>query len=166
MARQGLDGVNVHTYPDAPYELFRFSRAGGRWHARVMPEYYGLLAFALAAPPGSRLLNVSGSATTALSAWATRGPDRHIRVVLINRTGRQLTVGIRAATPAGEAHLARLTGPALTAQGGVSIAGQSFGAATYTGRLSGRAQLATIPRTGRTFVVSVPARSAALVELR
>ena len=62
LARVGVDGVNVHTFPGAGYELFRIARHGGRWSAAVAPEYYGLILFARAAPPGSRLLRVSGRA--------------------------------------------------------------------------------------------------------
>ena len=32
LARAGVDGVDMHTLPDAAYELFAFSRHGGRWH--------------------------------------------------------------------------------------------------------------------------------------
>ena len=59
LARAGVDGVNLHTLPDAAYELFAFSRRGGRWQAHVRPVYYGLELFAQAAPPGGRLLAVS-----------------------------------------------------------------------------------------------------------
>ncbi len=60
MARVGIDGVNIHTFPGAGYELFRFIRAGGRWRGSVAPQYYGLLMFAQAAPPGSQLLSDLG----------------------------------------------------------------------------------------------------------
>ena len=62
MARVGVDGVNIHTYPKAPYELFTFTRANGVWSGSVAPEYYGLEMFAQAAPPGARL-------QTRLMAW-------------------------------------------------------------------------------------------------
>src|SRR5262249_45971322 len=45
LARVGVDGVNLHTFPRAGYELFRLTRANGHWQADVAPEYYGLLMF-------------------------------------------------------------------------------------------------------------------------
>jgi hypothetical protein len=52
-ARTGADGVNIHTYAGSPYALFKFHHHGGIWSAVVYPEYYGMLMFAQAAPPGS-----------------------------------------------------------------------------------------------------------------
>ena len=65
MARVGVDGVNIHTYPHAPYELFTFTRSDGKWRGSVAPEYYGLLMFAQAAPAGAQLLRTSGGARDA-----------------------------------------------------------------------------------------------------
>jgi hypothetical protein len=61
-AAVGVDGVSVHTLPNAAYQLFRFSDAGGRRRGRVQPVFYGvqlLLAAPLAAP----------------AAWAADGSD-------------------------------------------------------------------------------------------
>ena len=69
LARAGVDGVNVHTLPDAAYELFAFSRHDGRWQAQVRPIYYGLQLFAQAAPPGARLL-------ARVAARSRHGPER------------------------------------------------------------------------------------------
>lgn len=165
LAQRGVDGVNVHTYPHATYDLFRFSTAGGRWHARVMPEYYGLQMFALAVPPGSQPLTLSGSGTRALSAWATRGPHARIRVMLINEGAHAQRIGIRAPVQSARAALVRMTAPHATSSGGITLAGESFGAATSTGRLAGRLRVAQVHPTGRTFVVTVPATSATLVTL-
>ena len=52
MARSGVDGVNIHTLPTASYKPFEFRRIRGRWLATVEPEYYALLMFEQAAPPG------------------------------------------------------------------------------------------------------------------
>ena len=57
MASVGVDGVNVHMLPGSNYELFTVSQtASGTWQAFVHPEYYGLLMFAQAFPPGAHLL--------------------------------------------------------------------------------------------------------------
>ena len=59
MARSGVDGVNIHTLPTASYRPFEFRRIRGRWLATVEPEYYALLMFEQAAPPGSHMLNLT-----------------------------------------------------------------------------------------------------------
>ena len=100
MARVGVDGVNIHTFPSATYELFHFRRTQGRWQGFVSPEYYGMLMFAQAAPLGSRLLTSFTATGGAIKAWATYTPDRTIRVVLIN--DHSLRTNCRA--PGGRAH--------------------------------------------------------------
>ena len=76
MARAGVDGVNIHTLPDASYEPFVFRRIRGRWLATVRPDYYSLLMFSEAAPPGARMLGVEETASTDVRSRATRHPRR------------------------------------------------------------------------------------------
>lgn len=169
MARAGVDGVNIHTLNDVPYEPFAFSHAGGQWRAQVKPMYYGLLAFARAAPAGSRFLRVSGARSAPdLRSWATRAPDGIIRLVLINDSrARPRVVAIRPpAGVAGTATLERLTAPRLTATSGVTLAGQSFGASTTTGELNGRLQTSSLAPVQDRYVVTLPAASAALINWR
>lgn len=137
MADVGVDGVNIHSYPTSTCALYSFAEAGGTWRARVEPEYYGLLMFARAAPPGSRILKVSGPATADLRAWATRAPDGRIRVVLINDSAtRAVTIAVHAGgQTTGSATLERLQAPSLNSNQGVTLGGQSFGASD-TGQLS------------------------------
>jgi Glycosyl hydrolase family 79 C-terminal beta domain len=166
MARVGIHGVNVHTFPGAGYELFRITRSGGRWQAAVAPEYYGLLLFARAAPAGAHLLDVAGAASGAVRTWATRTRDGTIRVLLINSggLGRRMSVGVSGAR-LGRAALSRLTAPSVRARAGVSLGGQSFGSRTFTGRLPGRPRdIALKPVRGR-YVVTLPAASAAMLVL-
>jgi hypothetical protein len=165
MANAGADGVNIHTYPKATYELFSFGKSRGQWHGHVQPEYYGLLAFALAAPPGSRLLHVSGAATQGVRAWATRGRDGHIRIALINdSTSRSRAIAIQAPTSA-PAALFRLQAPGLTASRGITLAGESFGSHTDTGLLAGAQRTFSINPSGGDYLVHVPAASAAVLTL-
>jgi hypothetical protein len=161
--RAGIDGVQMHTFPGAGYELFPMSRRDGHLVAAIAPEYYGLLLFAAAAPAGSRLVPVTLSgAPASVHGWATRAPDGRLRVVFVNTGDRRVTVALRA-PGAGPATLERLTAPALATRTGVSLGGRSFGAATATGRLPAAARRTLVaPRSGR-YEVTVPGPSAVLL---
>ncbi len=163
LSRAGIAGVNVHSTPQIPNQLFAFTQAGGRWSARVYPIYYGLLAFARAAPPGARLIPVAGGTRRPLRAWATRGPDGRIRVVLINpRAAGAVAVGIRGPR-ARSARLERLTAPGLAAGDGITLGGQGFGTATATGLPAGARRDPVIEPEAGAFRLRVPAGSAALL---
>ena len=82
-AAAGVDSVEVHTWPGALYQLFTVAQGKRGWDASVYPEYYGLLLFSQATPPGSSLVR-SSSGNTLIRAWATRGPGKAVRVALIN----------------------------------------------------------------------------------
>ena len=165
MARVGVDGVNIHTAPVYSDRLFTVKRARSRWQAMVAPEYYGLQMFAQAAPAGSHLLSVRGPSGAA-RAWATRAPAGQIHVVLINDDpthAQKLAVVVRGASGAGT--LERLQAPSLHATHGVTLGGQSFGAPTRTGVLSGPSQTVAVTPRGGEYVVRLPAASAALLTL-
>ena len=166
LARVGVDGVNLHTFPGAGYEMFKLTQAGGHWQAAVSPEYYGLLMFAAAAPPGARLLRISGRPGAAVKAWATRAADGTIHVVLINKGPSGRVFAVRLPSAVKTATLERLQGPGLGSASGVTLGGQSFGAQTTTGRLGGSADLSTVKPIGDRYVVSLPADSAAMLTAR
>jgi hypothetical protein len=165
LAREGVDGVNMHTLPRSAYQLFKFSHAGGRWSATVAPIYYGLDMFARGAAPGSRLLRVyGGHRGPGLSVWATRAPDGRLRAVVVNESvSRRETVGFNApAGSSGPAVLVRMQAPSAWARGDVTIGGASFGRATVTGVLP-QPQPQAISRSGGAYSLVVPPASAALV---
>ncbi len=163
MARSGVAGVNIHTFPGAGYELFKLRRANGRWTATVAPEYYGLALFQAAAPAGSRLLRVGVTGHAPVREWATEGPDGRTRVVVINSgRARAAVVAVRVPGARGAARLERMRAPALASHGGVTVAGQSYDA---SGTLSGRRQTVAISSDRGRYVVRVPAASAALITL-
>ena len=165
MARVGVDGVNIHTYPKAPYELFTFTHQNGKWTGFVAPEYYGLEMFAQAAPAGSRLLHTSGSLGN-VRAWATRAPDGTVHVVLINDyTAQSRTVNVRIAGAAGVASLERLLGPGVTTRTGVTLGGQGYGTATTTGLLSGRSGIVPVNPANGTYAVHLAPASAAMLTI-
>ena len=165
MARVGVDGVNIHTYPGAPYALFSFTQTDDQWHGFVAPEYYGLEMFAQAAPPGARLLKTSGSLGN-LKAWATRAPDGTVHVVLINEdTAQSRTVAVRLPGVNGTATLERLEAAGVSARTGVTLGGQTYGTDTTTGTLAGRSTVASVAPTRRGYVVKLPRASAAMLTL-
>jgi hypothetical protein len=164
MARIGVDGVNIHTFTKAIYEPFAVAEHGGRWTGAVRPMYYGLLMFARAAPPGSRLLPVSYRAPTSLRIWATRGRGGRVRMVLINDSRRAAaTVAVHPPAPADTAIGLRLRAPGARARAGVTLAGQSFGAATSTGTLTGPVRTFALRARRGLLVVRLPPASATLV---
>ena len=164
VARSGADGVNIHTFPHARYGLFTFQRAGAAWSAFVRPEYYGLLMFAQAAPPGARLLSVTRIGTPEVRAWATRGADGTTRLVLINNDVRHShVVSVRLPEQVPIVTLERLTAPSAWARSGVALGGRSYGAQTQTGNLAGaRLNQQLTPGPGG-YLVTLPAASAGML---
>ncbi|HEX4010160.1 MAG TPA: glycosyl hydrolase family 79 C-terminal domain-containing protein [Solirubrobacteraceae bacterium] len=167
LARAGVDGIDMHTLPNAAYELFQFSDTGGRWRAQVRPVYYGLQLFAQAAPAGAQLLSVGDQGrNTDFSTWATRAPDGTVRVVLINkdqRRNRSVTLHLPAAVTA-TATVERMRAPSVSSTGGVTLGGRSYGAETASGELAAP-RLAHVAATDGTIKLPVPHGSAALVTI-
>ena len=128
LASVGVSGVNIHTFPGAGYELFEISRQGGQWRATVSPEYYGMLLFAEATPPGSHLESVSPTRVPGVNAWATRATDGTVRVVLTNEGTSAREFAVRLPGKFRGATLARLTAAGPSSTSGVTLGGQSFGA--------------------------------------
>jgi hypothetical protein len=162
MLRVGVAGVNIHTFPGAGYDLLRFDQVHGRWHGTVSPEYYGLLMFARAAPPGARLVAHRQLGTVKL--WETRAHNGTLRVVLINKSQtQQQAVQLRLPGVAAGGTLERLLAPSAGATGAVSLAGRRFAPGTTTGRLAGRSTATTVAPVHGRYRVRLPAASAALL---
>ena len=167
MARVGVDGVNFHTVTGKINEMLVPSFTHGQWHMRVHPEYYGLIMFAQAAPPGSRLLALSGTPAIGVKVWATRAPGGTVRVVLINKhLAHAEYVSLRIPATRAPAAVEQLRAPSMSATSGVTLGGQTMDPQTSTGALAGRAKLVTLaPRAG-TYRVRLPAASATMLTLR
>jgi Glycosyl hydrolase family 79 C-terminal beta domain len=164
LARAGVDGVNLHSPPRSINQIFTFRQAKDVWEAHVAPVYYGMLMFARATPPGSRLLRISGSAVAGLATWATRGSDGKTRVVLINKSARQSRhVEVPQPSTASSATVELLRARDIAAKGGITLGGQSFGAQTTTGLLAGTPTTTTVKPAQHRFSVQLPAGSAALL---
>jgi hypothetical protein len=165
MAGDGVDGVNLHTYPNSANGLFDLITARGHPRASVHPLYYGALMFAQAAPAGSRLLRVVSGSTGPLRAWATRAPDHRVRVLLINDSlSDAASAVVRTPVVPGPASLERLRASSAYATSGVTLGGRTFGAATVTGVLAPAVAQTVTPRAG-TYTMTLPAGSAALLTL-
>jgi hypothetical protein len=162
LAQDGVDSVNVHTLPGAAYELFTISHTKNVWSAFVHPEYYAMLMFAQAFPPGAQLLPVNEPAGP-VKVWATRAPDGRTRVVIINKDAFNVqTAQVSVPGAGGSATLDWLRAPSVLATGGVTLGSQSFGSATRTGLLQ-PAELAPIAASGGTYSIELPAGSAVML---
>jgi Glycosyl hydrolase family 79 C-terminal beta domain len=165
MARSGVDGVNIHTLPEANYHPFTFESVDGHWLGEVKPEYYGILLFTEAAPPGSRLLAVGTPSDPDMRVRAALTPAGQINVVLINDSLSDAKT-VRLAQPGGATKAAlveHLTAPSAAATAGVTLAGQSFGAETSTGTLEGSFRPGRLKAVNGQYVIQLPAASAAMV---
>lgn len=165
MARVGVDGVNIHTFPSATYELFHFWRTQGRWQGFVSPEYYGMLMFAQAAPLGSRLLTPFAANGDEVKAWATYTPNMTIRVALINDHSYPQSVVLQAPGHTAPATVERLFAPSLESVQGVTLGGRTFGPQTATGALTGQPTLIVVKPVNYRYLVSLPAASAAMLTI-
>jgi hypothetical protein len=166
VAQDGVDGVNLHTYPGLSNGLFDFTDSDPGWTGAVHPIYYGALLFAHAAPAGSRLLHVSLSGPPTLHGWATTGPGSARHVLLINDSLTDSAAVVVHAPPgvlgARTAQLERLTASSASATDDIALGGRSFGAVTTTGRL--RPPVSDpVSAHGGVYRVMLPAASAALL---
>jgi hypothetical protein len=165
-AQAGVDGVNFHTLVKAYYRPFYFTHVHGRWGANVAPLYYGMLAFARAAPAGSRLLNLSAPTDPTLRVWATHAPDHRTRVVVINTSPERSRLVDVKLPPGGRrpATVQRLIAPDLAAKTDVTLGGQAFAENTTTGRLTGKADRVHPQQTSAgAYRFWLPAGSAAIL---
>ena len=74
---------------------------GGHWSVSVLPEFYGLLAFAQASPAGSRLVPIGGALPSGLQADGTVTASGSVHVVLVNTSTAARTVTLDAAGATG-----------------------------------------------------------------
>lgn len=162
MAAAGVDGVNIHTLPRAPYEPFTFTHRGSSWSAFVHPVYYGLMMFAQAFPPGAQLLPVTAP-PGAVKVWATLGADGHTRVVVINKQSAPASVDLQLPGDQTDLTVSTLQAPSLNAVIGEALAGQTFGLKTTTGVLPGTPRTSTVSAQGGSYAVEVPPASALLL---
>lgn len=162
MASVGVDAINVHSLPGSKYELFTISHPHDRWQAFVHPDYYGMLMFEQAFPPGAQLMQVA-QPDGPVKIWATRGTDGRQRIVIINEDPASAqTVQLSVPGAGGAASLDWLKAPNLLATSDVTLGNQSFGDETRSGLLR-PARVDPITATAGTYSVELPATSAVLL---
>ena len=166
----GVDGVNIHTFPGTANQLFGFSRMQGRWIGTVRPEYYGLLMFSQIARPGAELVRVAQQDTGETRVWATIGTFGYTRLVLINDSlTHSSSVLVRTQSPPEPATLERLLAPSAYATRGITLGGQSFGPHTTTGSLAGLTSTTTLTPSpspaAAPYLINLPPASAAMLTI-
>ena len=167
LARAGVDGVNIHTWRHSDGKLFDFHLVDRQWVGTVRPEYYGLLLFARAAPPGSRLLPTEGPSSGPVQSWAVRPPGGSTHIVVINDSLTHVRwVLVRPPAASRRATLERLEAPSAYASTGITLAGQSFGTQTTTGLLAGAVHSTVLRPSAGGYLVRLRAASAALLAIR
>jgi hypothetical protein len=168
LADAGVRGVNFHTFTGAFYAPVDFGVAKGHFAGFVHPLFYGMLMFNRATPKGSQLLAVGPNPPTApLKTWGTIDLAGTRRVVVINKSpAKTRRLVLRVPGGAGRARVQRLSGPSITATSGITFGGRSYGAATFDGKLRGKARSERVPRRSGAFRIDIPPASAALVTIR
>ncbi len=165
LLRAGVDGVNLHVREyvrvrgfaiNAPFAL---SDRG----LQARPLLYGLILFDRMLGPNARLLRaqVTAGPGLQLEAWAVRVRGR-THVLLIDKANRAVRVSVRV-PGRGPATLERLLAPTIRATSGVTLAGQYL---TPAGTWAGRPVIDRIRPGPRSYRLTIPPSSAALLSLR
>jgi hypothetical protein len=163
MASVGVDGVNIHSLPGSAYEFATFSQFPGGWQAFVHPEYYGLMMFAQAFPPGAQLLSVTAPSGP-VKVWATQAPDGTTRVVLINKDATaEHSVQLQLPGAEAGASLEWLQAPSVDSTSGVTLGGQTFGAQTTTGAFPGPVTTTPVYPALGYYSIDLPPASAVML---
>jgi hypothetical protein len=160
----GVQGVNFQTVDGNLNQMIAAKHSASGWRVSVQPEYYGLLAFADAAPAGSHLLRISNPGLAHFYQFAVRAPDGSERIVLTNVGSAALTIGASASGTHGTGSLSLLSAKSLSATGGTTLAGRRL--SSRTGQLTGTQRLTLVrPNAKGAYAVRVPAHAAAILTL-
>jgi hypothetical protein len=156
IAAAGGAGVNFHAGEDKIYTPISHGRGGG---LTARPLYYGMLMFAQAS--GDLVPAKLDSGGAAVAAYAVRGSDGALRLVVINKDARAASVRIEPGRRFAKGEVSRLTAPTLDATVGVRFGGAA--ADDYGGWVAVARESARFD-DGVT-VLDIPGASAALVTL-
>ena len=165
LAHTGVGGVNVHMTPGAINAILNpvHRRSGNA--ITVQPEYYAMIMFAHAAPPGSHIMRLHIAELPAYEqVWATRDASGTTRVVLIDKSAfhaADTTIHVPGAV--GPATVEALRAHSLASTEGVTLGGQTFGDATTTGELADTPVTPTVLPVHGAYSVHMPAASVELL---
>jgi hypothetical protein len=164
LASYGCGGVNMQTDINQLGFVSHYSPIYKDKDGRVSPrpEYYGMLAFALAGQ-GELVKLTAGETPINLRAYATKSAEGHSWVTLVNKDLAQ-EVRINLTLPAGctTAEAYRLTAPSADSKTGVTLAGTAVSSeGTWTPRVTEKLAVAD-----NAVSFALPAASALLVRLR
>lgn len=159
MAERGVAGINFHTILGTKgYTAIAFDSKSGAYSAR--PLYYSLLLFKDAGH--GKVLPAETKSAANVTAHATLGEDKKIRIVVINKDlTREVTATVNTGTDRATGTATRLTGNSPSRQEGVSYAGMTV---TPEGTLTAPKTEAIKGTAGR-FHVTVPACSAVVLTI-
>jgi hypothetical protein len=162
--RTGVQGVNFQTVNGDLNQLITAKHTAAGWRVSVQPEYYGLLAFADAAPAGSRLLRISNLHLSHFYQFAVRAPNGSERVVLTNVGSAARTIGVTVSGTRGTGSVSLLSATSLSATGGTTLAGRRL--SPRTGQLIGTPRVTRVrPNARGVYAVRVPPHAAAILTL-
>jgi hypothetical protein len=159
LMRAGVDAVNLHVRADAINAPFTLTRRG----LTPRPLLYGLLMFERTLGPDARLvrLHLAHARSLNLSAWAVRVRGGNLHVLLVDKSNRNVRVDLHLPASA-EATVQRLLAPSATSTTGETLEGQRLGP---DGTWVGARQIETVTRGPHGYALTMPRRSAALVEV-
>ena len=163
-AREGVSGVNLHSYPNSTNGLFDLSHTTAGWRAEIHPLYDGALMFARADPVGSQVLSLSSDGPSTLQTWATIGSDHLVRV-LVDNEGPAAQVSIHAPRGYGArpGSVQRLLAPSAAATTGLTIGGSRF--VTSSTGVAPAPVPATVTPGHSGYTIRAPANSETLLTL-
>jgi hypothetical protein len=162
LAANGCSGVNMETGVNQLGFISSYSPIGDdeRGHHSAAPEYYGMLAFALAGR-GDLLPVDIDAPNPEIKAYATRPKEGDLMITVINKGDVPSGVRLDTASQRKEASVVRLTGPAMDAKMGIMLGGAEVAS---SGAWIAVATEVLPLRKGQA-VLSMPAASGAIVSI-
>lgn len=164
LAANGCAGVNMETGVNHLDFISSYSPIGDDEHGHhsAKPEYYGMLAFSLAAK-GQLLAVESDANSPEIKAYASQSGRGALSVTLINKgaTAPSITVNLGQHIKARQASLIRLSGPAIDAKTGITLGGAEV---TADGKWKAAKSESVHVRNGQ-FAVTLQPGSAAVVQV-
>jgi hypothetical protein len=164
LAVNGCAGVNMETGVNHLDFISSYSPIGDDEHGHhsAKPEYYGMLAFSLAAK-GQLLAVESDANSPEIKTYATQSSPGALALTLINKgaSAPVITVNLGEHTKAKQASLIRLSGPAIDSKTGIKLGGAEV-APDGTWKAAGTEVLRV--KSGQ-LAITLPPYSAAVVHL-